>query len=87
MGNGTLILAIVTVSVIAMAIIIFVIFMMRKKRKENLEHEIEAIETNKNLIISPSILTEFNKVESLVNNKNLEKKYENWKKKFDEILC
>ena len=80
MGNGTLILAIVTVSVIAMAIIIFVIFMMRKKRKENLEHEIEAIETNKNLIISPSILTEFNKVESLVNNKNLEKKYENWKK-------
>lgn len=85
MGNGTLILAIVTVSVIAMAIIIFVIFMMRKKRKENLEHEIEAIETNKNLIISPSILTEFNKVESLVNNKNLEKKYENWKKKFDEI--
>lgn len=85
MGNGTLILAIVTVSVIAKAIIIFVIFMMRKKRKENLEHEIEAIETNKNLIISPSILTEFNKVESLVNNKNLEKKYENWKKKFDEI--
>lgn len=85
MGNGTLILAITTVSVIAIAIIIFVIFMIRKKAKDKVRGEIETIETNKNLIISPSILTELNKVESLVNNKNLEKKYEIWKKKFDEI--
>lgn len=85
MGNGTLILAITTVSVIAIAIIIFVIFMIRKKTKDKVRGEMETIETNKNLIISPSILTELNKVESLVNNKNLEKKYQTWKKKFDEI--
>ena len=36
MGNGTLILAIVTVSVIAMAIIIFVIFIIQNKAYFNM---------------------------------------------------
>lgn len=85
MGNSTLILSIVTVSFIAVALIIFVIFMIRKKAKEKVKNEIETIETNKNLIISPSILTELNKVESLINNKKLENKYIAWKKKFEEI--
>lgn len=73
MGNGTLILTIITLTIVAITSIIIAIFLIRKKKKDNVRKEIELLETDKNLIISPSILTELNKVESLVNNEVMEK--------------
>ena len=43
------------------------------------------LERDKNLIISSSILSELNKVEALVNNVELKKKYENWQERFEAI--
>ena len=85
MSNGTVILSIITIAVFAIALIIFVIFMIRKKSKNKIRKEIEVLETDKNLIISPSILTELNKVESLINNEAMEKRYKSWQERFDEI--
>lgn len=85
MSNGTVILSIITIAVFAIALIIFVIFMIRKKGKNKIRKEIEVLETDKNLIISPSILTELNKVESLINNEAMEKRYKSWQERFDEI--
>lgn len=85
MLNSTLILSVISFIVVAGAIIVLVLYKMRKRSRRKIEEELESLETNKNLIISPSILTELNKVESLVNNKKLEKKYNAWKEKFDEI--
>lgn len=85
MLNSTLILSVISFIVVAVAIILFVLYKMRKRNRRKIEEELESLETNKNLIISPSILTELNKVESLVNNKKLEKKYNTWKEKFEEI--
>ena len=43
------------------------------------------MERSKNLIISGSILSELNKVESLINNKDLEVKFNYWKSVFKEL--
>ena len=53
--------------------------------KNKYSNALKMLERDKNLIISASILSELNKVESLVNNKELEKKYEGWKNKFKNI--
>ena len=53
--------------------------------KNKYNNALKTLERDKNLIISASILSELNKVESLINNKELEKKYEEWKEKFKNI--
>ena len=47
--------------------------------------QINELERQKNLVISAGILSELNKVESLINNDDLRKKYESWQKRFNEI--
>ena len=47
--------------------------------------EIEKLETEKNMIVSASILSEFNKVEALVNNDEMREKFEDWKERFNKI--
>ena len=61
------------------------VFLTLRKRKKNYDDAIIDLERNKNLIISGSILGELNKVEALINNKELEERYNYWKAKFKEI--
>lgn len=70
---------------IAIALIISMIVIVRKHMKNKYNNALKMLERDKNLIISASILSELNKVESLINNKELEKKYESWKSKFKNI--
>ena len=70
---------------IAVIFIIVMIVIVKKHMRNKYNNALKALERDKNLIISASILTELNKVESLINNKELEKKYKEWKEKFKII--
>ena len=70
---------------IAIVLIISMIVIVRKHMKNKYNNALKMLERDKNLIISASILSELNKVESLINNKELEKRYESWKSKFKTI--
>ena len=71
--------------VLAIILVIIMYIIVRKHMKNKYSNALKLLERDKNLIISASILSELNKVESLVNNKELEKKYEGWKNKFKNI--
>jgi len=59
--------------------------LINKKYKNNINNEINNLERDKNLIISSSILSELNKVEALINNQDLKKKYDDWQERFEHI--
>ncbi len=71
--------------VIVIIAIIAIILVTKKKIKKQFVDTLTNLERDKNLIISGSILAELNKVESLINNKELEEKYNYWKSIFKEI--
>ena len=63
---------------------ILTIIIKNKKKKEILSN-IDRLTTEKNLIISSSLITEFGKANTLINNKKIASEVEEWKKRFDEI--
>ncbi len=63
---------------------ILTIIIKNKKKKEILAN-IDRLSTEKNLIISSSLITEFGKANKLINNKKIASEVEEWKKRFDEI--
>jgi septation ring formation regulator len=83
--RGTFLLIAVGYYLITIIIVVIVLALMNRKFKKDLEKEITNLERDKNLIISGNILSELNKVEALINNKDLKKKYENWQGRFDDI--
>ena len=85
MTRGTFLLIAVAYYFITMIIVVIVLVLMNKRFRKTIEKEISNLERDKNLIISGSILSELNKVETLVNNKDLKKKYDNWQKRFNTI--
>ncbi len=85
MTRGTFLLIAVGYYLITIIIVVIVLALMNRKFKKDLEKEITNLERDKNLIISGNILSELNKVEALINNKDLKKKYENWQGRFDDI--
>ncbi len=79
-GMITIFYLIVTIIVVVVAIILTI-----KNIKKLYKDTLTQLERNKNLIISGSILSELNKVESLINNKDLQDKYNYWKSLFKTI--
>jgi len=71
--------------ILTILLIVSMYVIVRKHMKNKYNNALKFLERDKNLIISASILTELNKVETLINNKELEKKYEVWKNKFKNI--
>jgi septation ring formation regulator EzrA len=71
--------------VIVIIAIIAIILVTKKKIKKQFVDTLTNLERDKNLIISGSILAELNKVESLINNKELEEKYNYRKSIFKNI--
>jgi len=71
--------------ILTILLIVSMYVIVRKHMKNKYNNALKFLERDKNLIISASILTELNKVEALINNKELEKKYETWKNKFKNI--
>ena len=85
MTRETFLLIAIAYYIFTMAVVVIVLVFMDKRYKRILNDEINELEREKNLIISSNILTELNKVEILVNNADLKKKYKNWVKRFEAI--
>lgn len=85
MTRGTFLLIAIGYYILSMIVIAVVLILMNKKFKKDILNEINALERDKNLIISSSILSELNKVETLVNNDDLKKRFVNWQQRFEQI--
>ncbi len=85
MGKTTLIFILCGIILIGVAAIAGTLFLIHHKKKESRKKEIERLETEKNMIISPEILSELSQVEALINNSYLAKKFKDWNKRFNDI--
>ena len=85
MGKTTLIFILIGILLVGASAIAGTLFLIHSKMKDARRKEISALETEKNMIISSEILSELSQVEALINNKFLEKKYNDWKKRFEVI--
>lgn len=80
------------VTIIITGIFVFCIILLyiltiiiKNKKKKDILANIDRLTTEKNLIISSSLITEFGKANKLINNKKIASEVEEWKKRFDEI--
>ena len=85
MEDKTYIILGIAYLILAIILVVFVLVFINKHDKKKLQGILTNLELDKNLIISANILTELNKVGSLINNKNLEIKYNNWKERYKQI--
>ena len=85
MEDKTYIILGIAYLIIAIILVVVVLVLINKHDKKKLQGILTNLELDKNLIISANILTELNKVGSLINNKNLEIKYNNWKERYKQI--
>lgn len=85
MEKTFIIILFVTLFIVGVGAITATLFLMRAKRKKKLIKEINLLERDKNSIISPTLLSELSKVESLINTKKLREKYNNWQAKVEEL--
>lgn len=83
MNKTTVIIAIVFIVLIFLVYLLSALF-KRNKRKTILE-TIDKLTTEKNLIISSSLITELGKAQKLINNKKTEHEVELWQKRFDKL--
>ena len=75
----------ISYGIITIGVVIAVVLIIIRNIKNQFNSTLDNLERNKNLIISGSILSELNKVESLINNKELEIKFNYWKSIFKEL--
>lgn len=85
MSQTAYIVAGITYYIVSVIVIVIVLNLINNKEKKKYQNEITALERDKNLIISSSILSELNKVEALVNNEKMQETFEDWQKRFKEI--
>ncbi len=85
MTRTTFLLIAVGYYILTMVVVVVVLVIMNKKFKKKITNEINELERDKNLIISSNILSELNKVEALVNNEELKKRYNSWQNRFNSI--
>ena len=85
MSDNTFKLLCLTYILLALVIIVVVLIILRGHKKKKYAEVLDVLEREKNLIIDSNILNELNKVESMINSKEIENKYIEWKRRFDEI--
>ncbi|MFI3260944.1 MAG: septation ring formation regulator EzrA [bacterium] len=85
MSKETFILLAVIYYVVSIIFIVVLLMLFNKRIEKRYKNQIDTLERGKNLIISTSILSELNKVETLANNDDLKNKYESWKERFNVI--
>lgn len=74
-----------TYVLLAIAIVIVAFILIKKHNKKRYGEILDTLEREKNLILNANILSELNKVESMINSKDIENKFKEWKRRFDEI--
>ena len=83
MNKTTVIIALVFVVLIVLLYVLIIV--LKKKKKSFITSSIDKLTTEKNLIISASLMTELSKAEKLVNNKKIGADVEDWKNRFTEL--
>ena len=83
MNKVTAIIALIFI--IIMFLLYVLIILMRNNKKKQISSAIDRLTTEKNLIISASLITELSKSSKLVNNKKTQKQVEEWQSCFDTI--
>ena len=83
MDSVTIIIAIIFVILITILLIVTVVF--KNNKKKTILNTIDKLTTQKNLVISASLITELSKASKLVNNKKTEKDVADWKNRFEKI--
>ena len=83
MNKTTLIIGIIFFVFIILLVVLNIV--IKNKKKKSIINTLDKLNTEKNLIISSTLITELDKAEKLANNKKLASEVETWKKKFDEI--
>ncbi len=83
MNKTTIIIGIIF---LVLGILLYVlILVLKNNKKKNIISLIDKLTTEKNLIISASLMSELQKAKKLVNNKKTEKQVDAWQKRFEEI--
>ncbi len=85
MNDKTYIILGIIYVIVAIILIVFVLVFINRNNKKRFNKMVTTLERDKNLIISANILTELNKVASLINNKELEEKYKSWLTRYNQI--
>jgi len=83
MNKTTLIILLVFIFLLVLLLILFLI--IKSRRKKSIMNKLDKLNTEKNLIISSTLITELDKAENLANNKKLKSDVESWKKRFNEL--
>ncbi len=83
MNKVTAIIALVFLVIMGLLFVLRLI--IKRKNKNNISATIDYLTTEKNMIISDSLITELGKASKLVNNKKIEKQVNDWKKRFEDI--
>ena len=83
MNRTTIIIAIVFIILIILLYILTII--IKSKRKKDILSNVDRLTTEKNLIMSSSLITELAKASKLTNNKKIEEEVEEWKQRLDKI--
>ena len=82
--NKTTLIIIIVFSVI-MILLFVLVLIIRKNKHKKLMLTFDKLNTEKNLIISASLITELAKAGKLVNNKKIGQKVEEWQNRFDVL--
>ena len=78
-------LLLITYLLLALSIGIVVFILLRKHNTKKYKDILDNLEREKNLILDANILSELNKVESMINSDDIQAKYDEWKKRYEEI--
>lgn len=78
-------LIIFTAYVIVVLVLIIILIIKTSRKNKRIKESIQELEKEKNLIINAPILNELSKVEALVKDDKLKRKYDGWERKFDDI--
>ena len=74
-----------TYVLLTICILIVVFILVRKHNTKKYSDILDNLEREKNLILDANILSELNKVESMINSDDIEDKYNEWRRRFEEI--
>lgn len=82
--NKVTIIIVVSFAVL-LCILLVILLILKNKKKKSVFNSIDRLTTEKNMIISPTLISELNKAEKLANNKKIEKEIAIWNKEFNDI--
>lgn len=83
--NGTVLLIMAAIFVIAIVFIVITLNLIQQKKNKQIKDIIDNLEIEKNKINSTPIAPELSKIESFLKNEKLEVMYNDWKERLDDI--